>query len=675
MTLWGLHPLDLAIVVGYFAVLLIIGRLTSRAARAKEGFFLAGRKLGKFYQFVLSFGHATEPQGAVSTASFVYQQGAAGCWFSFQMVFLNPYYWFMRVWFRRVRLTTMADLFVERFGGRGLGYFYTIFQVVAVCISIGFSSLVAYRIASSLAVKPESVWNTTERAQVEAFREWRQLETAAKTQVLSAEEGNRLKELRERRKQGYVVSYVTALDESIFHIGVFVVIGAYLVFGGMVATVGNHAMQGVLIIVFSVLLVPLGLREVGGWAGLAERVPPEMFNLVGAAGSEQFSLSNVLAIFLISILQINAHSHNMGLSGSARNEMAARFSVTGMYLKRVITIVWALVGLIAIALFGPAGLADPDAVWGELSQRLLGPGLIGLMLSGVLAGTMGLVSVKTLAIASLLVCNVVRDLRPAMTPPQELRVSRWASVAILALGLGLATLMGDFLSIANLALTINLPFGAAILLLFFWRRLTATAVWWAVGLSIIVSLVVPWSASSVPALREAPSLVEMQPAPGGKMEGVYFASVTRVSPDDPASPAVGQGRFNFECWLLGRAGLDVAALTPFQRLTAQFLFDALLPLVALIVVSLLTRRTESGRLDYFYGKLKTPVGETPELEVAAMAETRENPRRFDHTKLFPSSAWEFGRWDRTDAWGFVACCAASAALVGLFAAILSTLQR
>ena len=44
--------------------------------------FLAGRKLGKLYQFFLNFGNATEPQGAVSTASFVYQQGAPGSWLS-----------------------------------------------------------------------------------------------------------------------------------------------------------------------------------------------------------------------------------------------------------------------------------------------------------------------------------------------------------------------------------------------------------------------------------------------------------------------------------------------------------------------------------------------------------------------------------------------------------------
>ena len=69
--------------------------------------------------------------------------------------------------------------------------------------------------------------------------------------------------------------------------------------------------------------------------------------------------------------------------------------------------------------------------------------------------------------------------------------------------------------------------------------------------------------------------------------------------------------------------------------------------------------------------MKTPVGDTPELEVAAMEETRVNPTRFDDTKLFGrNSWWEFCKWDRTDAIGFVACCSLSAAIVGLFVFLL-----
>jgi hypothetical protein len=68
--------------------------------------------------------------------------------------------------------------------------------------------------------------------------------------------------------------------------------------------------------------------------------------------------------------------------------------------------------------------------------------------------------------------------------------------------------------------------------------------------------------------------------------------------------------------------------------------------------------------------MKTPVGATPELEAAAMEETKRNPSRFDHTKLVPSSNWEFCRWDKVDTVGFIICCALSAVIIGFFLGVL-----
>jgi hypothetical protein len=68
----------------------------------------------------------------------------------------------------------------------------------------------------------------------------------------------------------------------------------------------------------------------------------------------------------------------------------------------------------------------------------------------------------------------------------------------------------------------------------------------------------------------------------------------------------------------------------------------------------------------FYGKMKTPVAETPELDAEEMEKTRRSPSRNDHRKLFPNSSWEFTKWDKVDTIGFLACCAVSAAIIGLF---------
>jgi hypothetical protein len=433
-------------------------------------------------------------------------------------------------------------------------------------------------------------------------------------------------------------------------------------------------LQSILIIVFSALLIPTGLKAIGGWHALGEKVPARMFDLFGSGG-EQFSVFGLLAILLVSIIQNGGLSHNMGICGSAKNEFAARSGVSGNYLKRLMIIMWALAGLIAMAIFGPGGLSDPDAVWGTLSNKLLGPGLIGLMLAGVLAGTMSTLAAKALAISSLFVRNVYRQVWPDITQAQGVFFARCTIVVVLALGALSAWLMGDFLSIVNIVLTVNVPFGACVLLGYFWRRLTATGVWWCVVLSTLVIIVIPWTASAVPALRTNPDLAQMSPTPGGKPAGVFFSTVVHERAEDLASPLVAKpglfnNRFNLECWLMNKAGLDAAAMSPNERLTAQFFFDGLFPFAVLILASLLSRPTDPVRTALFYGKMKTPVGETPELEAAAMEETRRHPARFDHTKLVPSSNWEFCQWTREDTVGFLICSALSAAIVLLFVGVL-----
>ena len=92
MTIGSLHVIDLIILFAYLVIVVYFGHRASKAASDGEGFFLAGRKLGKLYQFLLNFGNSTDANGAVSTASLVYQQGVSGVWLSLQTLFMNPYY-------------------------------------------------------------------------------------------------------------------------------------------------------------------------------------------------------------------------------------------------------------------------------------------------------------------------------------------------------------------------------------------------------------------------------------------------------------------------------------------------------------------------------------------------------------------------------------------------------
>jgi Na+/proline symporter len=293
------------------------------------------------------------------------------------------------------------------------------------------------------------------------------------------------------------------------------------------------------------------------------------------------------------------------------------------------------------------------------------------MLAGVLAGTMSTLAAKALAISSLFVRNVYRQIWPDITQTQGVFYARCTIVAVLILGTVAATLMGSFYDVVTIVLTVNIPFGAAVLTTFWWRRVTAPAVWACVILSTMATLVIPWTVSHVPAVANNPALTIMSTKPG---TGVYFSKVVHQDPNDLNSPLVAAGTrtnpFNFAAFLAGKAGVNVEAMTITQRFTLRFFFDGLFPFVVLIIVSLLTKPTDPKLVAEFYGKMKTPVGDTPELEAAGIAETLRNPTRFDSTKLLPSSNWEFCKWDRVDAIGFIVCCSLSAAIVGIFLGLL-----
>ncbi len=679
MTFGSLHIADILVVVAYLAIITYVGHRASKAAQNAEGFFLAGRKLGKLYQFFLNFGNATDANGAVSTASLVYKQGASGVWHALQTLFMNPYYWFMNAWFRRVRLVTVADLFEDRFGSRPLARFYAIFQIFAtVTVIIGFGNLISYKVTSSLLVKPETQWTVEEQRSIAGYAEFKRLEVAQRAGALAVGDSERLASLRDQNARGELRSYISWLQSPVgkwsYYLIYTIIVGAYIVMGGLAATALNEAFQGVLIVVFSALLIPFGLSAIGGWDALKEKVPEHMLQMLvsnPAPGTLQVTFWTLLAILFVSLVQIHGIIGNMSVSGSARDEFAARFgAVSGTYAKRIMIILWGVCGLIAIALFqGPQALSDPDAAWGTMTLQLLKPGMLGLMMAGLLAANMSTIAAQTMAVSALFTRNVYKYLRPETTDAGMVKAGRWAIVVILSIGVIAAANMEDVFTQIQLLLTIQVPFGAAVMLMFFWRRTTSAAVWSAVILSTLLNILVPKFAENVEGWRTSPALTAQADESGVKT-AVYWDTLVRQRPEDLTSPLQGRGRFHLEIYVLGKLGLNITQMDTSARYAARFFYDGLFPFVVLILVSAFSRRPDPELVDQFFGKMKTPVSAIPEVDAAEMAKTRANPHRFDDTKLFPRSSWEFTKWNRVDTIGFVACCAVSGAILGLFYLIL-----
>ena len=697
MKFFGLHWIDVSIIVAYIITVLVIGKIFSHGVKGEKDFFLGGRSLGRWLQFFLSFGNMTDPGQATTTASSVYRQGAGGAWLALITLFLTPYCWFMNVWFRRVRLTTMAALFSGCLGSRFLATLYAVTMLmIAVVGVIAGGNVMALKTLQPLMVKDPIIYSVAEQTMVKEYHEFIDLRTQRQSGELAAMQETRYSTLRDYYQRGELQPYVTYLNPAIFYLVSTSLVAVFIMLGGLKASAVVDAVQAILVVLISVILIPFGLWRLGGPTALHEKVPDVMFNLFGGDIASEYTWYSICALLLVQLIGIAGSQANMTISGSAKDEMAARLgAVTGGFSKRFVTIAWAYCGLIAFALFGP-GLPDPDQAWGLLTRELLPVGLIGIMITGILGGKIAVLGAQSVVLSGLLVKNLYEPLLPGRSDGHYMVVARLAVPALLGAGVIVGLFLNSVIVILKFMIVLLLVWGVPITVLFLWRRVTQTAVVVQVFATILLIAVIPAVVPLMPALARSEMLTELTrervvtvaaiataadvTAGRAAKEGDRFMKtrriapislffeegVVRVDPRDPASPRTGKGLFRTEVFLLKVLGVDVAGFNSAQLLTTRYLVDALIPISLIFGVSLLTRRTEPDRVARFYARMKTPVGSTPELDTEAVAASYAHPTRFDHHKLFPRTDWEFTKWNRMDAGGFAVCCALVGVVIVVF---------
>ena len=116
--------------------------------------------------------------------------------------------------------------------------------------------------------------------------------------------------------------------------------------------------------------------------------------------------------------------------------------------------------------------------------------------------------------------------------------------------------------------------------------------------------------------------------------GIFFESVARGNPEDPASPRTGLGRFQAEIWIISWFGVDFTSWSKSQLTAARFFFDALFPFVLLFMISFVTKRGDKVLLDRFYSKMQTPVQPTPEEDLKALEAAYADPEKYKSRKLW-----------------------------------------
>ncbi|MCE5186940.1 MAG: sodium:solute symporter family protein [Planctomycetaceae bacterium] len=695
MDLFGLHPLDILILVAYLAAITYIGKRMSVKISSEEDFFIAGRSLNKFFQYFLNMGTLIDANTAVRTASFTFNKGLGGVWLLLSHVFTGPYYWFMAGWFRRVRLVTMAELFQERFKSRLLPSIYALTGIWLSILIIGIGYKASLRTFQAMTIKPIEKCSPAEIAMMAEYREFVRLDNEYRAGLLDPQQAAAYARLESLYKTDRISAFVSYTKPFWFYLLYTVFVGTYVVLGGLKAAAVTDMLQGILIIAFSFILIPLALTKLGGWSQFSAAIPGYMLAVFGS-GSNEFALNSIAALALVTIIGITGHQGNMTMNGSARDELTAQIaSIGGAYTKRVLTIVWALCGLFAYALYRHS-ISDPDMAWGVLSDRLLGPGLRGIMIAGILAANMSTLDAVCVYLSGLFVRHLYKPFVPDRSQRHYINVSRAAIVLFLLLGILVSVTNTSIIHLVKALPSLNVIFGAPVLLLLFWKRLTLKAVYTQVIFCSILFAILPHTLPLVDSVRYSPWLTRQtsqQTIEGftlateedvryGRAQderqrinramivpptAIYYDAVARRDPTDPQSPMMGIGRLNTEMILADLIGIDLRSASPSALLAYRYLVVSILPFLILIPVSWCTH--DSGlqqSIARFYVKMKTPVKADPQQDLAELNKSYADPHRFDHTKLFPHSNWEFCKWTKTDAAGFLVSTATTAGIIFLF---------
>ncbi len=651
---------DYIILFLYFSGMAAIGIWSMRQVRGQEDFFMGGRKFGKLFQTFAAFGAGTGSADPVNTARGTFANGMSGMWGVMYWLFVTPIYWISAVWYRRMRCLTLGDWFTERYESKSMGVAYALFG----CFYYMVYGAMLFTAIGKVAVP-----------------------------LMGAE------------------LFGIPTGQALIPLVALIVI-VYGVLGGITAAYWTDLIQGICIILLSVLLIPFGLNAVvqkfgsegdswtDGFRVMHEQLPESTFTILGGTASSEFPLYAIVVIVIMNIIGIVLTPHFIVTGGgSAKSEHDARVGlVTGNFIKRFCTIGWVITALIVLTLFSgrPELIADPDQAWGVATKELLGPlgiGLVGLMLACLLAAMMSSVDCYMLVCSALVVRNIyVPFINPDAGEKKCLMLGR-ISGAVVVIGAVVGALMiDDMFAILKQTWIVPMTFAALFWVGMYWRRATTTAGWVTVIFCVMSFFVLPHIVPAIsPSLRSNEAYLKVTELVETKTERKAFPSDVAAGKTEVVGNTIidikktggkslywsggvktdegvsrGEGTFRFDMIIYDKIlGFDLTKARNATLSTLDLPFKIIAPFLVMILVSLFTQANSKKALDRLYVKMKTPVDPDPERDEAEMDVSYARPDRFDDRKLFPGSQLEFQRPTKMDIWGFIGCFAICFAIIGL----------
>jgi SSS family solute:Na+ symporter len=440
-----LSGVDLAIIVFYFGLVLVIGFYLKRFANTGEDFFLAGREMTAWVAGLAFVSANLGSLELLGWAGSAYQYGImAAHWYWIgaipAMVFLGlvmmPFYYISKT-------HSVPGYLKLRYGSEASALSGVTFAVMTILMS-GVNMY-----AMAVVMKVVLGWNIN-------FSIW--------------------------------VSSLT--------------VGVYVAAGGLFSAIFNEVLQFFLIW-FGALLIPiLGMIETGGWSGMVARIhqnfPGQDFTHMWAPLSS--SSNNPMGINWIGIVFGLAAVQSMGYWTtdflvvqrvlSAKDIRSAKMApIIGSFFKMAVPLIVILPGLLGRAVLPihlvpasalQAGQHSYNEVLPLMLARYCGPGLLGLGITALVAGFMAGMAGNVSAFATVWTYDIYRPyLHKTASDRHYVSMGRWCTIIGLFISIGTAYLVMNFASIMDYVQALFgffiAPLFGTVLLGMLWKRVSRSA--------------------------------------------------------------------------------------------------------------------------------------------------------------------------------------------------------
>lgn len=263
-------------------------------------------------------------------------------------------------------------------------------------------------------------------------------------------------------------------------IALVIATGVYTVAGGMAAVIYTEVIQTVILVAGALILMFIGLGQVGGWESLQAQAPAEFFHMMKPASDKDFPWTGIF--FGAPILGIWYWCTDQVIVQrvlAAKDIGHARAgTVLAGFLKILPVFMLIVPGMIARVLYPAEMTADSNAAFPTLVVRLMPPGLQGVLVAAMLAALMSSLASVFNSSSTIFTMDFYRKFKPEASERELVNVGRLATVLMVGLGLAWIPFMGRISSqlwiyLQSVQAYVSPPIAAVFLFGVFWKRINA----------------------------------------------------------------------------------------------------------------------------------------------------------------------------------------------------------